>query len=215
MVKVKICGLTNIEDAVYADECGADLLGFVFPAESPRCVTPDKVKRIMDGLPEMVCGVGLFKDDDPGRVRDCALSCGLKYLQLHGGETPDYCGELKDMLGTEGCDIKIIKTFKVGESILGRPASEYHAADYYLFDTYHPVMMGGTGHSFDWGIVKRFEGEKPFFLAGGLTRENVKRAVAETEPFGVDVSSGVESSVGKKDKNKIKEFIINAKSTGS
>ena len=211
MTKVKICGLTNSEDALLACEFGADLVGFLFAEESPRFITPDEVKNIILKLPSDVGKVGLFKDHTLEVVKEDVMFCQLDHVQLHGSESPEFCRELRKILKTNGRDITIIKTFKVKDTVLGISPNEYDDVDYYLFDTYHPQMMGGTGIRFDWNVLKEFSGNKPFFVAGGLDPENVAAAVAQLRPYGVDTSSGVEKVEGKKDKNKIKEFILNAK----
>jgi len=212
MVKIKICGLTNLEDALKACEYGADLLGFLFAPESPRYVDAELVKKIIKEIPRGVEKVGLFKDQALDEVVKNVMDCGLSAVQLHGNESPEYCGDLIDRLEQEGRGIKVIKTFKVKYKILASmPLEAYEAADYYLFDTFHPKMMGGTGVKFDWEILKDFKGERPFFLAGGLTPGNVEEAIKKVRPYGVDVSSGVERAIGEKDEKKVKEFIQNAK----
>lgn len=212
MVKIKICGLTNLEDALKACEYGADLLGFLFAPESPRYVDVELVKKIIKEIPRGIEKVGLFKDQVLDEVVKNVIDCGLSAVQLHGNESPEYCGDLIDRLEQEGRGIKVIKTFKVKYKILASmPLEAYEAADYYLFDTFHPKMMGGTGVKFDWEILKDFKGERPFFLAGGLTPCNVEEAIKKVRPYGVDVSSGVERTIGEKDGKKVKEFIQNAK----
>ena len=211
MVKVKICGLTNREDAQKACEYGADLVGFLFAPESPRCISPDKAKDIIETLPDEVGKTGLFRDQDPEEVARYVLLCGLNYVQLHGDESPEYCRMLKESAESQGTKIKIIKTFKVKDKIIGISPVGYDAVDHYLFDTYHPEMMGGTGTRFDWNVLKGIEKDKSFFVAGGLDPDNVAEAIQMLRPYGVDVASGVERSVGKKDWDKIKEFILNAK----
>jgi phosphoribosylanthranilate isomerase len=210
-LKVKICGLTNIGDAILAKSLGADLLGFLFAEESPRFVGKENATRIIHQLPIDVDKVGLFKDHDIKHVAECIYDCGLTAVQLHGVESPEYCGSLKSIISDMGRTVKLLKTFKVKDRIMGRNPNEYPQCDYYLFDTYHPTMMGGTGMSFDWKALKGFKSDKPFFIAGGLTPENVEAAINEMDPYGVDVASGVEVSPGKKDPSKIEEFIINAK----
>lgn len=212
MVKVKICGLTNLADTLKACECGADLLGFLFAPESPRYIDAELVKRMIKEVPRGIEKVGLFKDQTLDEVVKNVMNCGLSAVQLHGDESPEYCEELVDRLEQEGRGIKVIKTFKVKYKILAStPLEAYESADYYLFDTFHPKMMGGTGVKFDWEILKEFKGERPFFLAGGLTPGNIVEAVKKVRPYGVDVSSGVERTIGKKDEKKVKEFIQNAK----
>ena len=211
MIKVKICGMTGGEDVRRACEYGADLVGFIFAEVSPRAVTAAAAKKLIRNVSPNTGKAGLFKDEDIEEVKRCVLSCGLDYVQLHGSESPGYCGELKETLLREGAVIGIIKTFKVKDSILGVPPAEYIHVDYYLFDTYHPKMMGGTGTTFDWSVLKDLKSDRPFFLAGGLTPQNVAAAVKTVRPYGVDVASGVEISPGKKDGEKVKEFIRNAR----
>ncbi len=211
MTKVKICGLTNDVDALLACEYGADLVGFLFAKESPRFIVPDEVRRITQILSADVSKVGLFKDHRLEEVKENVILCGLDHVQLHGDEDPAFCRELRKILKDDGRDVEIIKTFKVKDRILGILPVEYTDVDYYLFDTYHPEMMGGTGIRFDWDILNNVGNGKPFFIAGGLDPANVADAIRILRPYGVDTSSGVERSVGRKDKDKIKEFILNAK----
>lgn len=215
MVKVKICGLKSVEDAVLACESGADLLGFIFIAGTPRVLSADEASNIIEGIPAELSGttgkVGLFKDMAVQEVIDTVNHCGLDHVQLQGDESPEYCSEIK-----EKAEVKIIKAFKVGESIIpagGALPGGHEAADMFVFDTFHPAMDGGTGEKFDWKVLETAKGgiEKPFFVAGGLTPDNVADAVRAVRPYGVDVSSGVEVETGKKDENLLKEFIKNAK----
>ena len=216
MVKVKICGITNAEDALKACEYGADLIGFVFVEGTPRHVTEETVKTIVKALPQAARArtelVGLFKDAPAGAAEKVIKECGLDSAQLHGEETPEYCVALKKAID----DVKIIKVFKVKKGIMPCGVFEtgdYGAADHFLFDAYQPDASGGTGKVFDWPSIKRHSADldKPFFVAGGLTPANVADAVRAMHPYGVDVSSGVESAPGKKDALLMKEFIQNAK----
>ncbi|MGB2601157.1 MAG: phosphoribosylanthranilate isomerase [Candidatus Omnitrophota bacterium] len=214
MVKVKICGITSFEDADKACEYGADFLGFIFVKGTPRCIDPFEASDIIQKLKERfdhVGMVGLFKDEDIVKVREVVSSCNLDHVQLHGGELPGYCRELKAVTG-----VKIIKAFKVDGDILSHGShriSDYADADYFVFDTYHPLVAGGTGVQFDWdalsGLNDDIRGRS--FVAGGLAPDNVAEAVRTVKPYGVDVSSGVEESPGKKDDKLLKEFIENAK----
>jgi phosphoribosylanthranilate isomerase len=223
LVKVKICGVTNLEDARKACDYGADLLGFIFVEGTPRAVGSGTVRDIVTGLSgdhkDKIGKVGLFRNERPGEIAGIVSSCGLDHVQLHGDETPEECGSLKTVLEQEHHrQVKIIKVFKVKGKILpqGRYGlSDYEAADYFVFDTFHPKVPGGTGTRFDWEVLIKVKDsiEKPFFIAGGLTPENVSDAVRAVRPYGVDVSSGVESSPGKKDEKLLKEFIENAKKT--
>ncbi len=228
MVKVKICGVTNLEDARKACDYGADLIGFIFIGGTPRAVEGDAVRNIIMGLPgdckNRVGRVGLFRDMKLERIAEAVSFCDLDHVQLHGSETPGDCGSLRTILEQKyHRQVKIIKAFKVKERILphGHAAQkqygpgDYDAADYFVFDTFHPDIPGGTGESFDWGVLIREKDriKKPFFIAGGLRPENVSDAVKAVRPYGVDVSSGVEKSPGKKDEKLLKEFVENAKKT--
>jgi len=223
MVKVKICGITSLEDAVMACKCGADLLGFIFIENTPRNMEINVVKDIIFSLNmtgfSNVAKVGLFKDEEKEKASDIITFCGLDHVQLHGKEDPEYCKALK-MSVSEKCerDIKIIKAFKIADKILpngDHDISEYDSTDYLVFDTFKAGLDGGTGKEFDWEILiqDRVNIKKQFFVAGGLTPENVKEAVKRIQPYGVDVSSGVEEITGKKDEKLLKEFVKNAKST--
>jgi phosphoribosylanthranilate isomerase len=221
MTKVKICGITNSDDAVKACELGADLLGFIFVEGTPRCTDPDTVKNIITDLPaqfkEKVGMVGLFKDEKFERIIETFLYCDLDYIQLHGMEFPDDCQMLKQLMsGQSMVDVKILKVFKVDKKILPQgkfDLEDYESVDYFVFDTFHPEIAGGTGKQFDWEALKKEKDriKKDFFIAGGLDPKNVSEAVKAVHPYGVDVSSGVESSPGKKDEKLLKEFIENAK----
>jgi len=220
LVKVKICGLTNLEDAQKSFEYGADLLGFIFVEGTPRFLDKDKAKEIIDPflvVDEKPGIVGLFKDAPLDDVLEILNYCGMDHIQLHGDESPDYCHDLKRFSEEKyGRHVHVIKTFKVKEKILpcgDFSFTDYDHADFYLFDTFNPDIPGGTGESFDLSVLKnkRNAVNKPFFIAGGLTPDNVKEAILSVDPYGVDVVSGVESGKGKKDLNKLREFIKNAK----
>ncbi|MFH1305407.1 MAG: phosphoribosylanthranilate isomerase [Candidatus Omnitrophota bacterium] len=217
MVKVKICGLTNLEDAKTAYDCGADLLGFVFIKGTPRTVKDDRFVRdackFGEDEPKTPHFVGLFKNEDPKKIAKIVSRCGLNYVQLQGEESPGYCRRLREMLAPGA---GIIKAFRVGHEIL-RVAGKYipgdYSADYLVFDTYDPELAGGTGKGFDRKILAAVKEniDKPFFVAGGLTPANVAALIREVQPYGVDVSSGIERVPGKKDEKLLKEFIYNAK----
>ncbi len=216
MTKVKICGITNSEDAQKACRYGADLIGFVFVEGTPRCVNSDTVKDVLGELKgehESVLAVGLFKDEDINRVKETVTFCGLDCVQLHGDEDPSYCRELKAVTG-----VKMIKTFKVGRDIMSHGSfglEDYAGFDHLLFDTLMPNVPGGTGMRFNWDIVAglREDMRNRSFVAGGLTPGNVADVIRIIGPYGVDVSSGVEKTPGIKDDKKLKEFIENAKQT--
>jgi phosphoribosylanthranilate isomerase len=202
MVQVKICGITNLEDAEAAVEAGADALGFVFYPPSPRHVSPEQAEQIIQKLPPFVTTVGLFVDVAFDTVNDLAVRCGLDRIQLHGRETPAFCRQVKQ---------PVIKAFRIknAESLAHLPGYTVSA---YLLDAHvEGALPGGTGASFSWELAARAKPYGPVILAGGLTPENVATAIARTRPYGVDVSTGVECAPGIKDHRKVREFIARAK----
>ena len=202
-VKVKICGITNTEDAQAAIAAGTDLLGFVFAAESPRRVTVEQAAAIAREVPPYVVRVGLFVNAPEELVSEAMGACALQLLQFHGDETPEYCRQFPAMS---------MKAFRVKDAETLRMLPEY-PTDAWLLDAFVPGQRGGTGHAFNWDLaVEAVKLGKPVFLAGGLTPENVAKAVRKVRPYGVDVSSGVEFAPGKKDHAKVRAFIEAAKS---
>lgn len=200
MVKVKICGITNQEDALLAVKLGADALGFIF-ASSPRRVTYQEVKRIVDILPPFVDRVGVFVNEKASLVKEIAEFCSLTTLQFHGDESPQYCSQFPR---------KIIKSFSVTTEV-PRNIFEYRV-DAYLLDTFAGNKRGGTGKTFDWKIARKIK-ESGFLLilSGGLTPDNVKQAIREVNPYAVDVAGGVEAGPGKKSPEKLSRFIQEVK----
>jgi phosphoribosylanthranilate isomerase len=202
MVKVKICGITNLEDALAVVKWGADALGFVF-APSPRQVTRQQVAKIVAGLPPFVCKVGVFVDSELQEVEEAMRACGLDLAQLHGSESPDFCQELFP---------RVIKSFRVEDESVLDLLPQYKVSAY-LLDSYDVALKGGTGRSFDWGIAKKARQYGPIILSGGLTSANVRQAIVQVRPYAVDVSSGVESKLGVKDHAKLRAFLEVAKKT--
>ena len=205
MAKVKICGLTNFEDAAAAERLGADYLGFVFFSESVRAVTAEGVKPITAGLEGKARKVGLFYNQGLDFALKTAASCGLDAVQLHGEESQEMVKAFKN------AGFTVIKSFKVGEGFEADVTERYGQADYYLFDTFKKGLPGGTGIAFDWGLIRGARFQRPFFLAGGLKPSTVKGAVSALNPYAVDVASGVEERPGKKNVKLMKEFIDAAK----
>lgn len=201
MTKVKICGITSLDDALMAVDAGADALGFVFFDRSPRCVGPEAAARIIAQIPSLVQVVGLFVNAELDFVNRTADSCGLDIVQLHGDESPAYCRLVRR---------RVMKAFRVrGMESLAAMADYQVAA--YLLDAYSPNSYGGTGERFDWDCAVAAKERGNIVLAGGLNPDNVASAVAKVAPYGVDVSSGVESSPGRKDPEKVRRFIQEAK----
>jgi phosphoribosylanthranilate isomerase len=202
MVRVKICGITNLEDALEAMDAGADALGFVFHPASPRHIFPEEAAKIIRALPPFVQTVGLCVDAQAELVNDTADLCGLDLVQLHGDEPPEYCTMLRR---------RLIKAFRVKDISSLEPMHHYQTVAGFLLDAWSPDVYGGTGRTFNWEIASAAKQYGPIILAGGLTPANVAEAVSRVTPYGVDVSSGVEVTPGKKDAEKVREFIRQAK----
>lgn len=204
-IKVKICGITNLADALQAARCGADALGFVFYTGSSRNIQPEEAKDIIARLPARLITVGVFVNEDIAVVKRIVKECGLDCVQLHGNEDNAYLRKLNGL-----CRIKAIR-LKNKSSFQGLERLPVEAL---LFDTYSSQKFGGTGASFDWKfapLIKHIQ--KPYIISGGLAPQNVSEAIKLFKPYAVDVSSGVEARPGKKDKKLLREFIENAKHT--
>jgi len=200
---VKICGITNPEDALAAIALGADALGFVFYTRSPRRVTPEQAAAIVSRLPPFIAKVGVFVDEKLERVQEIMNLCSLDYAQLHGSESPEYCQKLGH---------RAIKAFRVNDESILEQLSDYKVVAI-LLDSYNPDMFGGTGRAFNWEIAARAARSNCVILSGGLTPQNVAQAIKIVKPYAVDVSSGVEASQGKKDHAKLKAFIQTVRDT--
>lgn len=197
MVKIKICGITNLEDALIAVKAGADALGFVFFKGSPRYISPEAAALIISSLPPFVQIVGLFVNEELETVNSIADLCGIDVVQLHGDESPKYC---------QGVKRRVIKAFRVKDASILTEIADYHVAGY-LLDAWSKTEYGGTGKTFNWDIAAKAAKSYNIILAGGLTAENVAKAIDFVAPFAVDVSSGVENAPGKKDTELVKRFI--------
>ena len=200
-VKVKICGITNVEDALAAIEMGADLIGFNFYPQSKRYVTPDQARAIIDKLPTFVDIAGIFVNAAGEHVRAVAKMCSLNWVQIHGDETPEYCEALRWI------SAKVMKAIRVKDVADIERANDYYT-DAILLDAFHPEEYGGTGQKFDWNLVRRLQTR--VFLAGGITPENAVEAV-EVGAYGIDICSGIESTPGKKDHEKMQKLFDNIK----
>ncbi len=199
---VKICGITNVEDAELAVRCGADALGFNFFTQSPRYIEPEHAATIIAAMPEHVSKIGVFVDAPRSYIRQVIRTARLSAVQLHGNEGPD------DLVDYE---VSAIKVFRVGPDF-DVEAMRNYIVDAFLLDARREGSYGGTGKTFDWNIAVRAKEYGRVILAGGLTPENVEVAVRFVRPYGVDVSSGVEAKPGKKDPEKVRLFIARAKS---
>jgi phosphoribosylanthranilate isomerase len=201
-VVVKICGITNVTDALAAAAAGADALGFVFYEPSPRYIAVSTAAPISRGLPPALVKVGVFVNASEETVVTAIRECGLSLLQFHGDEPPDYCLQF---------GVMSMKAFRIRDrdSLRALPA---YRTDAWLLDAFTPGQPGGTGANFNWDLAVEARAlGRPIFLAGGLTPENVADAVCRVRPYGVDVSSGVESAPGKKDPAKLRAFVRAAK----
>jgi len=212
MIVVKICGLTSYDDARWAWQCGAGLLGFIFVPASRRYVLPTHAGQIIRALSDEGCSalfVGVFADEPIASCRDIARACRLSMIQLHGNESPAYANAL---------DLPFIVARRVRDRVPWDELSQYRAWAY-LLDSYHAHALGGTGQTWHWELMGKSghaaEGpNKRVILAGGLTPENVGAAIRQARPWGVDVSSGVETQPGRKDSLKVERFIQNVRSAG-
>jgi phosphoribosylanthranilate isomerase len=207
-LRIKICGITNREDARTAVDAGADALGFVFFAGSPRLVTPRTVTDITRGLPGRILRVGVFVNAAPTTILQTVSAAGLDAVQLHGDESPEFCDAL--------APFPVWKAFRVrSRDVLGQLAAYRDMTAAWLLDTYVEGEPGGTGATFNWEFAREAQQlAHPVVLAGGLTPENVADAVQRVRPAAVDVSSGVESAPGKKDPARIRRFIAAARAVG-
>jgi len=201
MVKVKICGITSLDDARMAVDAGADALGFVFYDKSPRYINPVAAAKIIAKLPPFVQTVGLFVNEEVEQVNWTADFCGLDVVQLHGDESPEDCLEVKR---------RVIKVFRIQNIVSIEPLKKYQVSGY-LLDAWCPDCYGGTGKTFNWEVAAAARQYGRIILAGGLSADNVAEALQAVQPYAVDVSSGVESAPGKKDAEKVKKFIKRAK----
>ena len=197
-MEIKICGITNMEDATFVAKCGADAIGFIFYPKSPRYSEPERVKKIIEKIPKEIAKVGVFVNHDAAEVKETIDFCGLDLVQLHGDESPAYCGQFPQS--------QVIKTLAPRtEDDLGN-VREYPVKAI-LVDAHDPVRYGGTGEQSDWILAAKVKETHPLILAGGLTLDNIQEAVETVSPHAVDINSGTERSPGKKDHQKVKEII--------
>lgn len=202
IVKVKICGITCVADALAAVDAGADALGLMFYAPSPRNVNLEVAAEVIRQLPPFVAKVGVFVNPAEAEVRRAIAECGLDTLQFHGEETPEFCRQF---------GLKTMKAFRVRDAESLRQTDAY-ANEAWLLDSYVAGQLGGTGARFNWELATEAARRHTVLLAGGLTPENAAEAVRKVRPYGLDVSSGVESAPGRKDAAKVRAFIAAAKS---
>lgn len=200
--RVKICGITRLEDARFASGALVDYLGFIFVEESPRYVNPEIASEIISWVEGPKC-VGVFANKKPSEINAIALESGLHYVQLHGEETPEDCFNI---------NLPVIKTFKIKQGMLQNDVIQLikpyrDVVDFFLFDTWHIAQLGGTGETFSWEILNGLNEDYPFFLAGGISPENAKEAVKQVNPYALDISSSLETEPGKKDLDRIQDLM--------
>jgi len=198
VTEIKICGITNREDAYAAVDSGVDALGFIFYKKSPRYVSPEKAKDIIEGLPPVVTKVGVFVNQTVSEVKTIFDFCRLNLLQLHGNESPDYCRDFPAAL--------LIK------ALSPKPGDDFGILSHYpvkafLVDAYDPERYGGTGKTSNWKLAATLSAMLHLILSGGLQKDNIREAIVTVSPMAVDVNSGVEVSPGKKDHHKIREIV--------
>jgi phosphoribosylanthranilate isomerase len=197
MTQVKICGITNKEDAIAAAQCGAAALGFIFYPPSPRYIKPADAKKIISALPDDLIKVGVFVNEKQKEIKRVMDDCALDMIQLHGDEKPSFCGEFPAY--------RIIKAVELKNEIDLNHALNYKVAAL-LVDSRHAGLYGGTGKKANWDLARRLKDKKPFILSGGLKKENVAEAVQAVAPAALDINSGVESEPGKKDHKKLAQI---------
>ena len=203
MVKVKICGITNLEDALAAFFSGAHALGFVFYKKSKRYLEPKKAGNISRILPRGIIKVGVFVDEKEDKIRKIPKICALDMLQFHGNESPEFCSRFKGY--------KVIKAFRVNNGLSLEGIKKYKTFAF-LFDTFSSSVAGGSGKKFDWNLLKKIGRiNRPVFLSGGLNSSNIKRAIKLIGPDWVDFSSSVEVKPGIKSHKKIKDIMRKVK----
>jgi phosphoribosylanthranilate isomerase len=200
MTFIKICGITNLDDALAAVNAGADALGFNFYKPSPRYITPEAARQIISELPESILTVAVFVNEpSPQSTEQLASDTGVTAIQLHGNESPSYCRDLKNRY--------VIKALAAGPDFDTRRATEYDV-EAILLDTKDDALRGGTGRVFDWSIAQRVRRTVPkLFLAGGLSLQNIEHAIQTVDPYGVDACSALEETPGKKNHERMREFV--------
>jgi phosphoribosylanthranilate isomerase len=199
IAKVKICGITNYNDALAAVSAGADVIGLNFYEKSPRYITPDAAAEIVSKLPAFIDIAGVFVNETFEKIQQTIEICQLTWVQFHGDETPEFCNQFRSI------NVKTIKAIRVKEPADIKQADLFNT-DAVLLDAFDPSKYGGTGISFDWNVVGNIH--KRIFLAGGINPENAEKAV-KLGVYGIDVCSGLESEPGKKDHEKMKQLFDN------
>ena len=197
MIFIKICGITELEDAKNIAEMGVSALGFIFYPKSRRYIEPEKANEIILNLPPFIVTVGVFVNEKTDKVEDTLKICPVDILQFHGDESPDYCKKFNK---------RVIKAFRVNGDFSPVILSNYSVSAF-LLDSFTQNEYGGTGKIFDWDVAVKAKKYGKIILSGGLNTENIKYAIEKVNPYGIDISSGVEISPGKKDIKKVEEIL--------
>ena len=206
MTKVKICGITNIHDALHAADCGADALGFIYYPKSPRYVAPEVARKIIEELPPGITKVGVFVNHDAGEIRELMEFCGLDMVQLHGVESPAYCRQFPALTLIKALSLQVAHDLV---KLRDYPVKAV------LIDAYSPELYGGTGKKADWELAIKVKETHLLILSGGLNVNNVRQAIEAVLPLAVDINSGVEASPGKKDPEMVRRIIEIVRQTDS
>ncbi len=200
-MRIKICGITQPQQGLNIAKLGATALGFICVPQSPRYVTPEKIREITSILPNKLDAIAVVADTTIENIIEILNYASLTGVQLHGTESPDFCDQLRSLLPDR---IEIIKAFRIKTiESLEELDSYQNVVDTFLLDAYHPQILGGTGKTLNWQDLQQFKPAKPWMLAGGLTPDNVLEALSRLQPDGIDLSSGVERSPGNKDLDKV------------
>jgi phosphoribosylanthranilate isomerase len=202
-MRVKICGITQPQQAQAIASLGATAIGFICVPTSPRYVTATQIREVVTHLPDKTDKIGVFANASISEISQLTVDSGLTGVQLHGDESTDFCDQLRQQLP----NIELIKALRIRNLEYLEPAFIYaQHIDTLLLDAYHPQQLGGTGQTLDWTILQKFQPSCPWFLAGGLTPDNILDALKQVNPDGIDLSSGVEIQPGDKDLNKVAQL---------
>lgn len=197
-MEIKICGITNMDDAIMAFAYGADALGLIFYEKSPRYLTPEAARRIVQNLPDAISKVGVFVNHDIHAVREIYEFCGLDMIQLHGDESPDYCREFPQAILIKAISPRTEEDLSIVNNYCVRAV---------MIDARESGIYGGTGKKSNWDLAVKLKEMRPLVLSGGLNAGNILQAIRKVSPHAVDVNSGVELSPGKKDPKKVQSII--------
>lgn len=205
-MRIKICGLTRLDQAAAIADLGATDIGFICVKKSPRYIAPAEIVPIVAGLPKVVGKVGVFANQSPAEIAEIVTAANLSVVQLHSDESPEFCTEVRTLLP----NLEIIKAIRVGDRQSLEIAKTYESVvDTLLLDAYHPDQLGGTGHTINWQDLQQFSPSIPWLLAGGLKPSNIKEALSLLNPDGIDLSSGVEDAPGQKNLQQVRQLMAN------